>query len=208
MPDEHAIASVAKLRECYPKLPNERARRKALDRLDIHMRNFIARAPFLCLGTSSEQGADVTPRGDRPGFVHVLDDTTILIPDWPGNNRLDSLTNIVSNPRVGLLLFIPGVDETLRINGVAEVTADPGLIRRWDVNGKHPRSVLKVTVQQAFLHCAKAFIRSKLWNPETWAGRDGMARPAQIWADHIALPDLTTQDVEEILERAYEHELY
>ncbi len=89
------------------------------------MRNFIARSPFLCMGTSSDLGADVTPRGDRPGFVHVLDDTTILIPDWPGNNRLDSLTNIVLNPRVGLLLFIPGVDETLRINGVAEVTTDP-----------------------------------------------------------------------------------
>ena len=207
MPDEHAIASVAKLRECYPKLPNERARRKALDRLDIHMRNFIARAPFLCLGTSSEQGADVTPRGDRPGFVHVLDDTTILIPDWPGNNRLDSLTNIVSNPRVGLLLFIPGVDETLRINGVAEVTADPGLIRRWDVNGKHPRSVLKVTVQQAFLHCAKALIRSHLWGSEYRIDRKELPSYGQILKDQTGVSE-TVQEIQSAIDHSYRENLY
>ena len=207
MPDEHAIASVAKLRECYPKLPNERARRKALDRLDIHMRNFIARAPFLCLGTSSEQGADVTPRGDRPGFVHVLDDTTILIPDWPGNNRLDSLTNIVSNPRVGLLLFIPGVDETLRINGIAEVTADPGLIRRWDVNGKHPRSVLKVTVQQAFLHCAKALIHSHLWGSEYRIDRKELPSYGQILKDQTGVSE-TVQEIQSAIDHSYRENLY
>ena len=207
MPDEHAIASVAKLRECYQKLPNERARRKALDKLDIHMRNFIARAPFLCLGTSSEQGADVTPRGDRPGFVHVLDDTTILIPDWPGNNRLDSLTNIVSNPRVGLLLFIPGVDETLRINGVAEVTADPGLIRRWDVNGKHPRSVLKVTVQQAFLHCAKALIRSHLWGCEYRIDRKELPPYGQILKDPTGVSE-TVQEIQSAIDHSYRENLY
>lgn len=207
MMDEHAIASVAKLRECYPKLPNERARRKALDRLDIHMRNFIARAPFLCLGTSSEQGADVTPRGDRPGFVHVLDDTTILIPDWPGNNRLDSLTNIVSNPRVGLLLFVPGVDETLRINGVAEVTADPGLIRRWDVNGKHPRSVLKVTVQQAFLHCAKALIRSHLWGSEYRIDRKELPSYGQILKDQTGVSE-TVQEIQSAIDHSYRENLY
>ena len=207
MPDEHAIASVAKLRECYPKLPNERARRKALDKLDIHMRNFIARAPFLCLGTSSEQGADVTPRGDRPGFVHVLDDTTVLIPDWPGNNRLDSLTNIVSNPRVGLLLFIPGVDETLRINGVAEVTADPGLIRRWDVNGKHPRSVLKVTVQQAFLHCAKALIRSHLWGSEYRIDRKELPPYGQILKDQTGVSE-TVQEIQSAIDHSYRENLY
>lgn len=207
MPDEHAIASVAKLRECYPKLPNERAQRKALDKLDIHMRNFIARAPFLCLGTSSEQGADVTPRGDRPGFVHVLDDTTILIPDWPGNNRLDSLTNIVSNPRVGILLFIPGVDETLRINGVAEVTADPGLIRRWDVNGKHPRSVLKVTVQQAFLHCAKALIRSHLWGSEYRIDRKELPPYGQILKDQTGVSE-TVQEIQSAIDHSYRENLY
>ena len=206
MPDEHAIASVAKLRECYPKLPNERARRKALDGLDTHMRNFIARAPFLCLGTSSEQGADVTPRGDRPGFVHVLDDTTILVPDWPGNNRLDTLTNIVLNPRVGLLLFIPGVDETLRINGVAEVTTDPDLVRRWDVNGKHPKSVLKVTVQQAFLHCAKALIRSHLWGSEYRIDRKELPSYGQILKDQTGVAD-SAQEIQAAIDHSYRENL-
>lgn len=207
MPDEHSIASVAKLRECYPKLPNERARRKSLITLDRHMRNFIARSPFLCMGTSSQQGADVTPRGDRPGFVHVLDDTTILIPDWPGNNRLDSLTNIVSNPRVGLLLFIPGVDETLRINGVAEVTTDPDLVCRWDVNGKHPKSVLKVTVEQAFLHCAKALIRSHLWGGEYRIDRKELPSYGQMLKDQTGVTD-TVQEIQAAIDHSYRENLY
>ncbi len=207
MTDEHALASVAELRECYPQRPHERARRKSLATLDRHMCNFIARSPFLCMGTSSDLGADVTPRGDRPGFVHVLDDTTILIPDWPGNNRLDSLTNLISNPRVGLLLFIPGVDETLRINGVAEVTTDPGLIRRWDVNGKHPRSVLKVTVQEAFLHCAKALIRSHLWGSEYRIDRKELPSYGQMLKDQTGVSE-TVQEIQSAIDHSYRETLY
>src|SRR5205085_2877809 len=107
----------------YPS-PSERARKKTMHRIDGHMRNFIARSPFLCLGTSSAEGGDVSPRGDRPGFVQVLNDVTLAIPDWPGNNRLDSFANIVANPHVGLLFLIPGVEESLRVNGTAEVTTD------------------------------------------------------------------------------------
>ncbi len=110
------IGTLEELRDCYPQ-PLERSLRKSLTSLDAHMRRFISLSPFLCLGTSGGGGADVTPRGDSPGFVHVLDDQTLLIPDWPGNNRLDSLTNLVGNPNVGLLFFIPGVNETLRVNG-------------------------------------------------------------------------------------------
>src|SRR5918993_106266 len=104
------ITSVDSLRDCYP-APSERAVRKSLTALDAHMRRFISLSPFVCLGTSSTGGSDVTPRGDSPGFVHVLDDQTLLIPDCPGNNRLDSLTNVVANPNVGLLFFVPGVNE-------------------------------------------------------------------------------------------------
>ena len=207
MPDNHAIASVAALRESYPQLPKERARRKTLHALDHYMRDFIARSPFLCLGTSSEQGADVTPRGDQPGFVHVLDDTTILIPDWPGNNRLDTLMNIVSNPLVGLLLFIPGVDETLRINGVAEVTTDPDLVRRWDVNGKHPKSVLKVTVREAFLHCAKALIRSRLWGSEFRIDRKELPSYGQILKDQTGVAE-TVQEIQTAIDKSYRENLY
>src|ERR1043166_7493308 len=162
---DDAICDVTTLRGNYP-APSDRAVRKELTTLDRHMRRFISLSPFLCLGTSSDHGADVTPRGDAPGFVHVLDDRTLLVPDWPGNNRLDSLSNVVANPDVALLFFIPGMDETLRVNGEAEVSVDPSLLARWSVNGKHPRSVLRVTVRQAFLHCAKALIRSKLWKDD------------------------------------------
>jgi PPOX class probable FMN-dependent enzyme len=207
MLDDHAITNVTELRECYPQQPHERARRKTLHALDHHMRNFIARSPFLCMGTSSEQGADVTPRGDQPGFVHVFDDSTILIPDWPGNNRLDSLTNIVSNPRVALLLFIPGVDETLRINGTAEVTADPALIRRWEVNGKHPKSVLKITVREAFLHCAKALIRSHLWGSEYRIDRRELPSYGQILKDQTGVSQ-TVQEIQAAIEKSYRENLY
>src|SRR5881397_1300143 len=149
----------SELRKLYPPTV-ERARLKTQFKLDKHSRDFIARSPFVCLGSSSEKGADVTPRGDQPGFVLVLEDTTLAIPDWPGNNRLDSLSNILLNPRVGLLFLIPGVEETLRINGTAEINTSTELLERWQRNGKRPRAVLVVTIQEAFLHCGKALIRS------------------------------------------------
>src|SRR5689334_21288534 len=121
------IGTLENLRDSYPQ-PLERSLRKSLTKLDVHMRRFIRLSPFLCLGTSSDGGGDVTPRGDSPGFAHVLDDRTLLIPDWQGNNRLDSLTNVIANPNVGLLFMIPGVNETLRINGVAEITMDPAVL--------------------------------------------------------------------------------
>jgi len=123
------MGTLEDLRGCYPR-PLERSLRKSLTKLDAHMRHFISLSPFLCLGTSGDGGGDVTPRGDSPGFVHVLDDQTLLIPDWPGNNRLDSLTNVVANPNVGLLFLIPGVNETLRVNGSAEITMEPVLLER------------------------------------------------------------------------------
>ena len=143
--------------------PSEPARLKTLSKLDTHCRRFIALSPFLCLGTQGPNGADVSPRGDKPGFVLVLDDSTFAIPDWRGNNRIDSLTNIISNPQVGLLFLIPGVEETLRVNGVAQVSMNPELLARWETNGNHPKSALVVTVKEAFLHCGKALIRSQLW---------------------------------------------
>ena len=119
-------------------------------RLDGHCRRFI-KLPLLCLGTQSEASANATPPGDRRGFVHLLDDPILANPGWPGNNRLDSLTNILSNPHVGLVFPIPGVDETLRINGTAAIATNPKLPARWEVNGKHPKSVLLISVDAAFL---------------------------------------------------------
>ena len=200
------IGTLDELRGCYPQ-PLERSLRKSLLKLDAHMRHFIGLSPFLCLGTSGAGGADVTPRGDSPGFVHVLDDRTLLIPDWPGNNRLDSLTNVVTNANVGLLFLIPGVNETLRVNGVAEVTTEPALLERWTVNGKHPRSAMRVTVGEAYLHCAKALMRSKLWDDDYRVERNELPTYAQMLKDQ----GVTTQSVEELqasIDESYRTRLY
>lgn len=187
--------------------PMERARIKTLRRLDQHCRRFIELSPFLCLGTSSAAGNDVTPRGDRPGFVHILDDVTLAIPDWPGNNRLDSLQNVVENPNVGLLFLVPGVDESLRVNGVARISVDAELLGKWVVNGKHPRSVLLVDVKEAFLHCGKALIRSKLWHEDYKVDRSVLPSYGQMLKDQIEIAD-SAEEIETSVAQAYREKLY
>jgi hypothetical protein len=157
------------LRQRYPRAPSERVVRKELTALDEHCAAFIAASPFLVLATvGPDDGLDVSPRGDHPGFVEVADRGTLLIPDRPGNNRLDSLTNLLVRPRAALIFMIPGVDETLRVNGSARIDDDPELRARCAVDGKLPATVIVVGVEQAYLHCAKAFMRSRLWDPEAW----------------------------------------
>lgn len=194
------------LRDTYPP-PLERAVLKSQTQLDGHMKAFIALSPFLCLGTSSARGADVTPRGDRPGFVHVPDDHTLLVPDWPGNNRLDALSNVLDNPAVGLLFLVPGMLETLRVNGNADVSLDDALIARWEVDGKRPRSVLRVTVTEAFLHCGKALIRAKLWAPESQIDRRALPSYGQMLKDQTRLPQ-SADELQQSLEDGYKNRLY
>jgi PPOX class probable FMN-dependent enzyme len=197
------IATLEELRELYlPVL--ERARLKTQTKLDKHCRAFIEKSPFLTLSTQGPEGADVTPRGDAPGFVHILDDHTLAIPDWRGNNRLDSLTNVLSNPKVGLLFFIPGVTETLRVNGAAVITADPEILHRWTVNNNHPATALLLTVHEAFLHCGKALIRSKLWHDDHKAP---MPPYGQMLKDQIDIPD-TAAEMQSSIEDAYKNKLY
>jgi uncharacterized protein len=144
--------------------PLERVLKKELDHVDALGRAFIAASPFLVLATGSDAGLDCSPKGDRPGFVQVAEDgRTLMLPDRRGNNRLDGLRNIVEDPRVGLIFFIPGANETYRVNGRARVSADPSLRRRFAVDGKEPSTVIVVAVEQAFPHCPKALIRSDLW---------------------------------------------
>ena len=194
------------LRDTYA-APSERAVKKMLPAIDHHMRRFISLSPFLCMGTSSDAGGDVTPRGDAPGFVQVLHDRTLLIPDWPGNNRLDSLSNVAVNPHVALLFFVPGMDETLRVNGIAEISVDPALLQRWDVGGKHPRSVLRVTVREAFLHCAKALIRSRLWKDDYKIERSAMPSYPQMLKEQTGVAQ-TTEQIQASLEDSYTNKLY
>ena len=198
---------MSSLRECYSEEPSERARLKVQRMLDGHMRNFIALSPFVCLGSSSDAGADVTPRGDQPGFVHVLDDHTLLIPDWPGNNRLDTLMNIEANPQVGLLFLIPGFNESLRVNGTAEVSLDPALIERWTVNGKHPRSVVRVSVHEAFLHCGKAILRAKLWDESSKVDRSALPPFGQMLKDQTGVRD-SAEAIQASVDDAYKTRLY
>ena len=196
------LTSREALRAHY-RMASGNAARKELKRLDGHCRNFIAKSPFVLIGSSDRDGnADVTPKGDKPGFAAILDDTTIAIPDRPGNNRLDTLENIVVNPAVGLIFLIPNMNETLRVNGHARITADPGLRERLAVEGKAPVSVIVVTVKACYMHCAKAFLRSELWNPASWPARAEMPTLGEILKDQLALAE-TAEETDKGLDVAY-----
>jgi len=167
--------------------PNERAALKVLDHLDAHCRNFIALSPFLVLSTASAQGqTDASPRGDPPGFVAAPDEYTLLIPDRPGNNQIDSLRNLAEHSHVGLLFFVPGMNETLRVKGTAEIVTDAAVLELLTVGGKAPLSALRVTVEEAFLHCGRALIRSRLWDPAVRIERSAFPTYGQVLADQIA----------------------
>ena len=199
------IHSQQHLRERYDP-PSDRAVRKQLAALDGHCRTFIAKSPFLVMGTAGGDGSlDVSPKGDAPGFVAVLDDRTLLIPDRPGNNRLDGFSNLVGNPHVGLLFLIPGVNETLRINGRARLTTDRALLEPLAVQGKVPVAGLRVEVQEAYLHCAKALIRSKLWNPASQVERSRLPTLGQMLADQIGG---NAGEMDRWTEEAYRTKLY
>jgi PPOX class probable FMN-dependent enzyme len=205
-PQTKPLRNEGELRAHYP-APIERARLKVLHCLDQHCANFIARSPFLCLGTSSERGADVAPRGDEPGFVHLLNDKTLAIPDWPGNNRLDSSSNILVNPQLALLFFIPGVQETLRVNGTAEITTNAELLDRWERHGKRPRAALVVNVQEAFFHCGKALIRARLWDDDYKIHRSELPTYGQILKDQIDTTE-TAEEMQASIESGYTNKLY
>ncbi|MCF8467227.1 MAG: pyridoxamine 5'-phosphate oxidase family protein [Sneathiella sp.] len=203
---ETRITTIDALYSLY-KQPTERAQRKEIHRLDQHCRDFIALSPFLVMGSDGGNGtADASPRGDAPGFVKVLDETTLLIPDRPGNNRLDSLRNIIRNPAVGLLFMVPGINETLRINGNAVITTDPALLAPLAVNGKLPLSALKIEVTSAYLHCAKALIRSKLWDPDTKVERSVYPTLGKVLADQLG--DIDAEKTDQALDVAYKTTLY
>jgi PPOX class probable FMN-dependent enzyme len=197
------VTSHDELRTIY-KPAGDGSLRKELKALDGHCVSFIARSPFVVIGTSDGKGnADVTPKGDKPGFVAVLDNRTIAIPDRPGNNRLDTLENLIVAPAIGLLFLIPGMDETLRVNGTGRITADDALRARFEVDGKLPQSVIVVEVGSAYMHCAKAFMRSQLWQPATWPDRKAMPTLGQILKDQLAVDLETAEATDRWLDDAY-----
>ncbi len=205
-----AIADEQALRALYPAVTSL-ATDKVQGGLDKHARAFIARAPFLVIGTQSREGrADVSPRGDPAGFVRVLDDATLAIPDRPGNNRLDSLVNILANPSVGLLFIIPGFDETLRVNGVARLAANPALLETMQVDGRLPRLAIVVTVREAFLHCAKAFRRARLWDPAQQRDRRELPTLSKMILDQTtgAPEGEAMRKIDDDLEEEYKRTMY
>lgn len=208
---EFAISDMTTLRGLFEPT-HDLASKKCLPTLDRHAREFIRRSPFLCIGTQDGQGrADVSPRGDPQGFVQVLDDRTLAIPDRPGNNRLDTLANILTNPSVGLLFIVPGFDDTLRINGQASLSRDPDLLAGMAVNGRAPRLAILVRVTEVFLHCAKAFRRSRLWDPEGFQTRSEMPSLLGMILDQTSAAPSDPKEMQRIdegLEEDYRKSMY
>lgn len=199
------------LRGLYP-ATHDLAIKKCQTSIDRHSRAFISRSPFVCLGTQNRSGkADVSPRGDQPGFVKVLDRDTLAVPDRPGNNRLDSLSNILDNPSVGLLFLIPGFDDTLRVNGRARLVTDPWLLESLGVNGRNPALAIVVEVETVFMHCAKAFRRSGLWDPDQFQNRKEMPSLIEIIHEQSTGQPGDADEMKKLdaaLEESYKRSLY
>jgi PPOX class probable FMN-dependent enzyme len=182
MSADNRVTSVEQLESLYG-APMPTSLAKEIDHISDGYRKMIEAAPFVIIATSGPDGLDCSPKGDAPGFVRIVDDRTVMIPDRPGNNRLDGFKNLMSDPRVALLFLIPGVGETLRINGRAEVSVDPALRESFAVNGKPARGVLIVHIEKIFFHCTKAVVRGKLWDPKTQIPRAALPSTGTIIAE-------------------------
>ncbi|MBR9776749.1 MAG: pyridoxamine 5'-phosphate oxidase family protein [Cytophagales bacterium] len=189
--------------------PRELVQKKSINFIDEHCKSFIGKSPMLFISTANKEGScDVSPRGDPAGFVDVLDEQYLVIPERPGNKRCDSLVNILSNPQVGLIFIIPGLKETLRINGKAILIRDKDLLQKYQVNGKNPEIGIIVEVEECFIHCAKAFLRSKLWEPEAWPDKEQFPFVAKVLADHINSSNFSKEEIQNVLEESYKKRLY
>ncbi len=182
MSDPHSITSLAALEALYDQSPAQASILKETDRIVPVYRALIEASPFAALATRGPEGLDCSPRGDGPGFVRIRDDRTLLLPDRRGNNRIDSLRNIVRDPQVALLFLIPGLGETLRVNGRAAISVEPGLLESFSVDGKAPKSVLVIAVEAVYFQCARAIARSDLWNPHKHVARSALPSAGQILA--------------------------
>jgi PPOX class probable FMN-dependent enzyme len=175
------ISTIEDLEAIYGQ-PNDASTVKVADRVTPHYRVLIDKSPFVALATSGPEGLDCSPRGDLPGFIRIHDDKTLMMPDRRGNNRVDSLRNIVRDPRIGLLFLIPGSGSTLRVNGRAQVSVDPDLLASFRIDGKAPRTVVVMTVEEIYFQCARAIVRAELWNPDKHVSPADLPTPGQILA--------------------------
>ncbi len=194
-----------RLRKLYGQ-PNPRAAQKVIQSLDRHCREFIANSTFLILATTDGESLDVSPKGDPAGFVMVQDDKHLLLPDRPGNNRLDGMINLLKNPRVALIFMIPAVNETLRVNGSANILIDAEILNDFAVKGRSPKTVLRISVDEIFSHCGKAPMRAGLWKPETWPQERPVATLNEIVRDHAGM-DVGPVD-QNTVDKLYRKSLY
>ena len=197
--------TLSRLRSIYGG-PSPRAAAKVISTFDKHCHNFIEHSTFVVLATSDGTNLDVSPKGDAAGFVEVETDNTLLIPDRPGNNRIDGLMNILINPAVALIFLIPTVDETLRVNGIAEILDDTTICSRFQVKGRSPKTVIRITATEIFTHCGKAPMRAGLWNPELWPSSRPVPTLFEMIKDHSTIPaDAIDQ---KSVEESYRNSLY
>lgn len=201
------VTTPDQLREVYPE-PHDVVVAKTLHKLDKHCGTFIARSPFMIIASSDTQGnVDVSPKGDPEGFVKILDEHTLAIPDRPGNHRADTMNNILQNPKVGLFFVIPGKTEQLRVSGTARIVRDADLLNSMAIREKAPALAIVVNVEEAFFHCSKCMVRSKLWQPEHWPSLEGLPRLADTMVDSGKL-DIPADVLHEFIVQDEQERLY
>ncbi|TDD80746.1 pyridoxamine 5'-phosphate oxidase family protein [Actinomadura darangshiensis] len=203
-----AVRTETELREIVQE-PPQPIWDKDIGRIDEHARTIIAHSPLVLLATSTPEGTyDVSPRGDPAGSVLVLSDHRLVLADRPGNHRVDSFRNVLHNPHVGMLFLVPGMNETLRVNGRATLVSDAPFFDDLMVRGKKPRLAILVDVEELYMHCGKAFLRSSLWNPETWPDRKSLPTLGQIAKDHLDLKEQSAEQIDTALDQDYELNQY
>jgi PPOX class probable FMN-dependent enzyme len=214
MPETHpfgrTVASTARLRELIPE-PSQLVLRKVVNRIDDHVRRFIALCPYVVIATASrERVCDSSPRGGDPGFIRVIDDHHILIPEVTGNRRADSISNLLGNPSIGMLFMIPGFDETLRVNGRVFITEDEEILKPSAKDGKVPLIGLGIRVEECYIHCAKPAMRSTLWNPVGWPDISDLPSAAEILRDHTGGTegDGSVEYMQDVLSESYTKRMY
>lgn len=206
-PDPYRISTIEELRAHYD-APSPMILRSKLDFLHDHMLCYMRIAPIVCIASETGAGLDASPRGGEPGFVKPIDRKTLAFADWPGNNKMETFSNVIENGRIGMLFMAPRLDVFLRINGPAIVTRDPAVLERLVEQGKTPKAAVRVTVAEAYFHCGKAFRRSGLWKPESWPDTEGFPSVGKVLSDMAKITELSVEQLDAFYNHGLEHELY